>query len=220
MNVINLGCLKCDESLKTGFKKYFIIKGRARRSEFCFIALVLYMLFMFPWMIFIITKTIIFNKKEKEMSKGLFYGLLALCIFLTIFFLIPIITAGVRRLHDINKSGWFWFLFIAPFGIFVLIYFFLKDSDKGGNDYGLSPKYPINNIPDNYQNNYLVQPYQPPSTMIYSQSTEEPFTNQQCTEMNNNNNEYNNNTPDIINNDMDMDENFYEAPQIKPVENK
>ena len=217
MNVINLGCLKCDESLKTGFKKYFIIKGRARRSEFCFIALILYMLFMFPWMIFIITKNVIFN--EKEMSKGLFYGLLALCIFLTIFFLIPIITAGVRRLHDINKSGWFWFLFIAPFGIFVLIYFFLKDSDKGGNDYGLSPKYPINNIPDNYQNNYLVQPYQP-TPMIYSQSTEEPFTNQQCIEMNNNNNEYNNNTPDIINNDMDMDENFYEAPQIKPVENK
>ena len=217
MNVINLGCLKCDESLKTGFKKYFIIKGRARRSEFCFIALILYMLFMFPWMIFIITKTKIFN--EKEMSKGLFYGLLALCIFLTIFFLIPIITAGVRRLHDINKSGWFWFLFIAPFGIFVLIYFFLKDSDKGGNDYGLSPKYPINNIPDNYQNNYLVQPSQP-TPMIYSQSTEEPFTNQQCIEMNNNNNEYNNNTPDIINNDMDMDENFYEAPQIKPVENK
>ena len=217
MNVINLGCLKCDESLKTGFKKYFIIKGRARRSEFCFIALVLYMLFMFPWMIFIITKTKIFN--EKEMSKGLFYGLLALCIFLTIFFLIPIITAGVRRLHDINKSGWFWFLFIVPFGIFVLIYFFLKDSDKGGNDYGLSPKYPINNIPDNYQNNYLVQPSQP-TPMIYSQSTEEPFTNQQCIEMNNNNNEYNNNTPDIINNDMDMDENFYEAPQIKPVENK
>ena len=217
MNVINLGCLKCDESLKTGFKKYFIIKGRARRSEFCFIALILYMLFMFPWMIFIITKNVIFN--EKEMSKGLFYGLLALCIFLTIFFLIPIITAGVRRLHDINKSGWFWFLFIAPFGIFVLIYFFLKDSDKGGNDYGLSPKYPINNIPDNYQNNYLVQPSQP-TPMIYSQSTEEPFTNQQCIEMNNNNNEYNNNTPDIINNDMDMDENFYEAPQIKPVENK
>ena len=217
MDVINLGCLKCDESLKTGFKKYFIIKGRARRSEFCFIALVLYMLFMFPWMIFIITKNVIFN--EKEMSKGLFYGLLALCIFLTIFFLIPIITAGVRRLHDINKSGWFWFLFIAPFGIFVLIYFFLKDSDKGGNDYGLSPKYPINNIPDNYQNNYLVQPSQP-TPMIYSQSTEEPFTNQQCIEMNNNNNEYNNNTPDIINNDMDMDENFYEAPQIKPVENK
>ena len=217
MNVINLGCLKCDESLKTGFKKYFIIKGRARRSEFCFIALILYMLFMFPWMIFIITKTKIFN--EKEMSKGLFYGLLALCIFLTIFFLIPIITAGVRRLHDINKSGWFWFLFIAPFGIFVLIYFFLKDSDKGGNDYGLSPKYPINNIPDNYQNNYLFQPYQPPP-MMYSQSTEEPFTNQQCIEMNNNNNEYNNNTPDIMNNDMDMDENFYEAPQIKPVENK
>ena len=217
MNVINLGCLKCDESLKTGFKKYFIIKGRARRSEFCFIALILYMLFMFPWMIFIITKTKIFN--EKEMSKGLFYGLLALCIFLTIFFLIPIITAGVRRLHDINKSGWFWFLFIAPFGIFVLIYFFLKDSDKGGNDYGLSPKYPINNIPDNYQNNYLAQPSQP-TQMIYSQSTEEPFTNQQCIEMNNNNNEYNNNTPDIINNEMDMDENFYEAPQIKPVENK
>ena len=57
--------------------------------------------------------------------------------------MIPLITAGTRRLHDIGKSGCYWFLSMIPFGYFVLIYFFCLDSDMKTNMYGPSPKYPF-----------------------------------------------------------------------------
>ena len=63
----------------------------------------------------------------------------------------------MRRLHDTNKSGCFWFLIFAPAGIFVLLYFFLKDSDIGDNQYGPSPKYPALINPNNMQPNYIPQ---------------------------------------------------------------
>jgi uncharacterized membrane protein YhaH (DUF805 family) len=37
---------------------------------------------------------------------------------LSIFFLIPSITAGVRRLHDVGKSGWF---FLVPIYNVILL---------------------------------------------------------------------------------------------------
>jgi uncharacterized membrane protein YhaH (DUF805 family) len=37
---------------------------------------------------------------------------------LSIFFLIPSITAGVRRLHDVGKSGWF---FLVPIYNIILL---------------------------------------------------------------------------------------------------
>jgi uncharacterized membrane protein YhaH (DUF805 family) len=47
---------------------------------------------------------------------------------------------GVRRLHDINRSGW-WYLiiFIPLIVILVLIYWFVKSSDEGDNQYGPNP---------------------------------------------------------------------------------
>jgi len=49
--------------------------------------------------------------------------------------LVPNISMGIRRMHDVNRSGWW---FIVPF---VNLYFAIKDSDPGMNDYGASPKY-------------------------------------------------------------------------------
>ena len=47
---------------------------------------------------------------------------------------------GVRRLHDLNKSGWFFLLFFIPIvNFFFMIYFgFFKGTD-GTNDYGPDP---------------------------------------------------------------------------------
>jgi len=36
---------------------------------------------------------------------------------------------AVRRLHDINRSGW-WILLLCVFGYFVLLYWFLQPSQK------------------------------------------------------------------------------------------
>ncbi len=42
---------------------------------------------------------------------------------------VPSLSMAVRRLHDINKSGW-WLLLLLAFGYFVLIYWFFQPSQK------------------------------------------------------------------------------------------
>jgi len=58
--------------------------------------------------------------------------------------LIPSLALAIRRLHDIGKSGWWILLGVIPLvniiGIFVLLYFFIKDSHPDENQFGLNPK--------------------------------------------------------------------------------
>ena len=58
--------------------------------------------------------------------------------------LIPSIAVSIRRLHDIGKSGWWILLSVIPLvniiGVFVLIYFYVQDSQPGENEYGSNPK--------------------------------------------------------------------------------
>ena len=53
---------------------------------------------------------------------------------------IPSIAVGIRRLHDIGKSGWWYLLILLPLVNLVLIYFFILDSQPGENQYGPNPK--------------------------------------------------------------------------------
>jgi uncharacterized membrane protein YhaH (DUF805 family) len=55
--------------------------------------------------------------------------------------LVPAIAVGVRRLHDIGKSGW-WYLiiFIPLIGTIWLIVLLATDSQPGVNEYGENPK--------------------------------------------------------------------------------
>jgi uncharacterized membrane protein YhaH (DUF805 family) len=54
--------------------------------------------------------------------------------------LIPAISVAIRRLHDINKSGW-WLLtiFIPLIGAILLLIFFIKPSDPASNQWGTIP---------------------------------------------------------------------------------
>jgi uncharacterized membrane protein YhaH (DUF805 family) len=46
-------------------------------------------------------------------------------------------SVGIRRWHDLNKSGWFLLLSFSPFiSIFVAIYLIFFPGTKGPNDYG------------------------------------------------------------------------------------
>ena len=53
---------------------------------------------------------------------------------------LPAFAVGVRRLHDLNKSGWWILLIFTGIGIIPIVYWccFLN-SDKDDNQYGLSP---------------------------------------------------------------------------------
>ncbi len=56
-----------------------------------------------------------------------------------VFMLLPLLSIMGRRLHDINKSGWYIFLFLIPFAGLYVIYLFCKKGDEGENMYGPSP---------------------------------------------------------------------------------
>lgn len=56
---------------------------------------------------------------------------------LLLFVLIPSISIGVRRLHDVNKSGWWYLLIFVPLvGPLVLLYWAIQVGDASGNAYG------------------------------------------------------------------------------------
>ena len=88
-------------AIKTCLKdKYFNFKGRATRSEFWFF-------YLFLAIGYAISISTIF------ISIKLFIGTISIFVLAMI---IPSLAVTVRRLHDINKSGWF-ILLPLPFDI-------------------------------------------------------------------------------------------------------
>lgn len=102
-------------------KNYFQFKGRAARPAYWWYTLVYFLTYM------IISFT---NIAPLEWLMGL-----AL--------LLPTVGLGVRRLHDINMSGW-WMLiiFIPVIGAGVMIYWAIQPGTSGPNDYGPAPTVP------------------------------------------------------------------------------
>ena len=110
------------ESISTCFKKYFVIQGRASKSEFWW--------FQLLWSASIF---IMFIFEGKEQVTYFFYGIIVI-IF------IPLFTVGVRRLHDTGKSGFYYFWSLVPFiGSLIVLAFMLGDGTKGRNQYGDNP---------------------------------------------------------------------------------
>ncbi|MDA7810308.1 DUF805 domain-containing protein [Flavobacteriaceae bacterium] len=47
----------------------------------------------------------------------------------------------VRRLHDVGKSGWFYFIILIPVIGFIWIFILsIKEGEMGNNFYGSDPK--------------------------------------------------------------------------------
>ena len=56
--------------------------------------------------------------------------------------LIPGIALGVRRLHDIGRSGLYYLFALIPIvGAILLIVWFATDTEPGNNSYGRNPKW-------------------------------------------------------------------------------
>ena len=106
--------------------KYAQFDGRATRSEYWYFVL-------FSFIAYIVAGFLdgfLFN---------LTGGLPILTIILGLGLLVPSIAVGVRRLHDIGKSGWWYLIAIVPIVSLILIAFFVMDS-KEDNVYGVNPK--------------------------------------------------------------------------------
>ena len=108
------------ESVSTCLKKYFVFKGRASRSEYW-------------WFQLIVSPSYFISTVFENDISYIFLGI-------TLFTLIPAISAGVRRLHDTNRSGFFLLISFIPFiGGLILLFFLIPEGTKGKNRFGPDP---------------------------------------------------------------------------------
>ena len=108
------------ESVSICIKKYFVFEGRASRSEYW-------------WFQLIITPSYFISMVLDNELSYLFLGI-------TLFCFIPAISAGVRRLHDTNRSGFFLLISFIPFiGGLILLFLLIPEGTKGKNRFGPDP---------------------------------------------------------------------------------
>ncbi|WP_311568508.1 DUF805 domain-containing protein [Photobacterium arenosum] len=111
-------------------RKYAVFSGRAQRQEY--------------WYFFLINLVVtlalgiadnLLNTPGAGEGTGLLGGVYSLAV------LIPSVAVGVRRLHDIGKSGWWMLLSLIPIlGFVILLFFFARAGQPGPNEYGNNPK--------------------------------------------------------------------------------
>ena len=121
-------------------KKYSVFSGRARRKEFWMFALIS---FIVSIVLTIIDSALgfqytVYTYDPDSIQAPLETGVLGAIYFLAI--LIPSIAVGVRRLHDIDRTGW-WYLInlVCCVGWIVLLVFNVSPGTEGENKYGPDP---------------------------------------------------------------------------------
>ena len=115
-------------------KQYADFSGRARRTEY----------WMFTLIYNVITYAIYFAAiVGMSQSPTMLTIAMGAVVVLSLVHFIPSLAVLARRLHDTDRSGW-WFLivFIPIIGIIVLIVFLCQDSVPGRNKWGPNPKNP------------------------------------------------------------------------------
>jgi uncharacterized membrane protein YhaH (DUF805 family) len=111
-------------------KKYTVFTGRARRKEYWF-----FVLFNVLILVLLVMVDGLIGTLNEEAGFGLFSGLYSLAV------LIPGIAVLVRRLHDIDRTGWWALIGLVPFvGGIVLLVLAALDSTPGENRFGPNPK--------------------------------------------------------------------------------
>ena len=118
-------------------KQYADFEGRARRQEYWMFALI-NAIISFTLLGLAIVSAGVSNNDIGATLAMLFYALYGLY---SLFILIPGIAVLVRRLHDIGKSGgWFFISFIPLIGGIWLLVLLVTDSQSGKNEYGPNTK--------------------------------------------------------------------------------
>ena len=113
-------------------RRYAQFSGRARRKEFW-----AFELLMIALTLLLVTVDIFVfgtNDMATNTSVGPLSGLFSLAI------LIPSIAVSVRRLHDLDKSGWWLLIGLLPIvGVLVLLFWYCSRGTTGPNSFGADP---------------------------------------------------------------------------------
>jgi uncharacterized membrane protein YhaH (DUF805 family) len=115
------------EAISYCFRNYVGFKGRAARSEYWYWTLFVYLLLIVAWLI---DMTVFgFNTT----------GVNPMAVLASLATLLPTLAVSARRLHDIDRSGWWALLIFTVIGYIVLIYWACLRGTVGANRFGSDP---------------------------------------------------------------------------------
>jgi uncharacterized membrane protein YhaH (DUF805 family) len=112
------------EAIRSGFSNYVNFSGRAPRSEYWY------------WTLFVILVSIAANILDSIIFYSIYSPLStlsALALFL------PGLAVSVRRLHDIDRTGWWLLIALTGIGLIVLLVFDCIRGTIGQNRFGQDP---------------------------------------------------------------------------------
>ena len=119
-------------AISLGFNRYIKFSGRSTRAEYWW-----WVLFLVLADLLLSIVDIMMGTYDASSNNGLISGLFSLVT------LIPSLSLGVRRLHDINRTGWWqlmWVGIIFLIPLLVLLWWAIKPSNDGTNKYGPDPR--------------------------------------------------------------------------------
>ncbi|MEN9409047.1 MAG: hypothetical protein RL216_1021 [Pseudomonadota bacterium] len=120
------------DAVKAVFSKYATFEGRARRSEYWWFVL-------FNLIVSIILEAA-FGGGHGMGEGGMMMGGNLVSTLWSLATLLPAIAVGARRLHDIDRTGWWLLLWFIPLiGWIALIVFFASRGTAGPNRFGNDP---------------------------------------------------------------------------------
>jgi len=107
------------QAIQSGFRNYANFGGRASRSAFWY------------WILFVvlihIAVSIVLGDDE------------VVWLLVSLALVLPNIAVWVRRLHDIDRTGWWFLLFFVPIAFIVPIYWACCRGTQGSNRFGSDP---------------------------------------------------------------------------------
>jgi len=110
------------EAIKSGFQNYVNFSGRAIRSEYWF------------WTLFAILVSIVTSALDyaifPHMDLSPINSLASLALFL------PGLAVSIRRLHDLDRTGWWILILLTVIGIILIIVWFCMRGTVGPNRFG------------------------------------------------------------------------------------
>ena len=108
------------------FDRYADFSGRSRRAEF--------------WSFYLIHVLIIIGLAIVGPRLSFGFYLFSIILY-SMASIVPMLAVTVRRLHDTDRSGWWYFIsFIPLVGSIILIIFLASEGTYGPNLYGDDPK--------------------------------------------------------------------------------
>ncbi|MGH6727114.1 MAG: DUF805 domain-containing protein [Pseudolabrys sp.] len=117
--------MQFQEAIRSDFRNYAVFAGRAARSEYWY------------WVLFALLIAagagILDRGIFPEAEPGPIGSLTSLAL------LLPGIAVAVRRLHDLDRTGWWALIALTGIGILLLIVWFCLKGTTGANRFGSDP---------------------------------------------------------------------------------